>query len=170
MQSNNSKKEWFKTLYKNHRDKIYRLCYGYLYDKGEIEDLFQQVLLNIWENLDSFRGEAQLSTWIYRVTVNTAITYSKKQQRLKNVLQPETDFAEIKHKNPEAPVYDPLPELRVLHECIQKLKKQDRIIISLYLEDLSYEEIAEVVGISVNYTGVKINRIKKKLQQLMPEQ
>ena len=85
MKSNQSKSDQFKSLYKNHKDKIYRLCYGYLHDKTGIDDLFQQVLLNIWENLDSFRGEAQLSTWVYRVTVNTTITYSKKHRKLRDV-------------------------------------------------------------------------------------
>jgi len=80
------------------------------------------------------------------------------------------DFSLASDQKPEEPDSDPLPALRVLHECIHKLEKQDRIIISLYLEDLSYAEIAKVVGISVNYVGVKINRIKNELQQLMPEQ
>jgi RNA polymerase sigma-70 factor (ECF subfamily) len=169
MQTKNSKNERFKTLYKNHKDKIYRLCYGYLYDKNDAEDLFQQVLLNVWENLDSFRGKAQLSTWVYRVAVNTAITYSKKQQKLQNMLRTETDFEHVEQAKTEQSEYDPLPELRMLHQCIHTLEKQDRIIITLYLEDLSYEEIAEVMGITVNYVGVKINRIKKKLHKLMIE-
>jgi len=169
MQVTKSKKSRFIALYNEHSDKIYRLCYGYLHEESEVEDLFQQVLLNIWENLESFRGEAKITTWIYRITVNTALTFKKKQQRLESIHRNPGDFSTFKSDKTFKVRKDPLPALRDLNNCISKLEKQDRIIISLYLEDLSYKQISKVVGISTNYVGVKINRIKKELQSLMPE-
>lgn len=167
MQNSDQKSEQFERLYQSHSDRIYRLCVGYLQDEVEIKDLFQQVMLNIWNNLDSFRGDSQLSTWVYRITVNTAITYSQNRQKLEQRFKLESDFANTEYDKASELSFDPLPQLRELHDCIYKLKKQNRIIITLYLEGLSYREIGKVVGISENYAGVKINRIKKELERLM---
>lgn len=169
MQKTNSKKSRFRALYKEHSDKIYRICYGYLNNDSEVKDLYQSVLLNVWENLDSFRGEAKITTWIYRITVNTALTHFKKQKKLDSIYHNQGDFSAFGSKMSSNLNKDPLPALRELNNCISKLEKQDRVIISLYLEDLSYKQISEIMGISTNYVGVKINRIKKELQRLMPD-
>ena len=167
MSSSNQKKKQFERLYQSHSDKIYRLCLGYLRDEFEVKDLFQQVMLNIWNNIDSFRGESKISTWVYRITVNTAITYSKNRQKLDQRFKLERDFADVEYSQTGKPSLDPVPQFRELHDCIHNLEKQNRLIITLYLEGLSYKKIGEVVGISENYVGVKINRIKKKLEKLM---
>jgi len=154
----------FTEVFKENRDKIYRLCYTSINNKDDVEDLFQEVMLNVWRSLENFRHESKFSTWIYRITVNTALLYNKKFQtksnRFINFGPAELD-ENHSSENPFQMSED--EDLKKLHEAISQLNKQNRIIIGLYLEDMSYEEIAEIVGISMNYVGVKINRIKTVL-------
>ncbi|WP_171032934.1 RNA polymerase sigma factor [Fodinibius saliphilus] len=167
MKNKEPKKDRFEQLYQHHSNKVYRICTGYLQDENKVKDLFQQVMLNIWNNLESFRGEAQITTWVYRITVNTAITFTKSEKRLNKRFRLEADFTDIEDDNHSSFSPDLLPRLQKLNDCIHQLDKQNRIIITLYLEGLSYSDIGKVVGISENYVGVKINRIKKELDQLM---
>ncbi len=157
------KEKIFLHLLQDNKDKIYRLCYGYLNNISEVDDLYQDVLVNIWKNLESFRGNSQISTWIYRIAVNTALLYNKNLKRQKIFGRYEMD-SHIEKPYEENDIDD---KLFVLHKCIAKLKKQDRLIISLLLEGLSYDEISEIVGITLNYVGVKINRIKQTLEKMM---
>jgi RNA polymerase sigma factor (sigma-70 family) len=162
----------FNDVYDHYGDQIYRICRGYLYDPKHVDDLFQDVMTNIWQGLDQFRGEAKLSTWIYRVTVNTAITYNRqiKRDRDRHSEYDETSPEEQRmHSDSTADSYS-MSEYRALHRCIHQLPDQDRLIISLVLEELSYKQIADIVGISVNYVGVKISRIKAKLGKCIPHQ
>ncbi|NGP88940.1 RNA polymerase sigma factor [Fodinibius halophilus] len=167
MQNKKQHSEQFKRLYQRHSDKVYRICVGYLKDQNEVKDLFQQVMLSIWKNLDSFREEARITTWIYRIAVNTAITFTKSRKRFDQRFQLESDFTDMEYEGVDELSADPLPQLQELQDCIHKLKKQNRLIITLYLEGLTYSEIGEVVGISENYVGVKISRIKKELEERM---
>lgn len=159
-------KEQYEDIIRIHKDSIYRICLGYIYETGLVDDLFQEVLIALWKSLSSFRGEAKLATYIYRVTVNTAISFNRKQKKYK--LEHELDHTITSFESP----VDELTEqedLQLLRSCIGKLEEQDRLIISLYLEELSYKEIAEVSGISSNYVGVKINRIKEILKQCIQD-
>ena len=164
------KEKLFNEVFKENRDKIYRLCYTSINNKDDVDDLFQEVMLNVWRSLGSFRYESKISTWLYRISVNTALLYNKrfktKSNRFINAGSAELDE---NHSSEEHFQQSKDEELKKLHNEISKLNKQDRIIIGLYLEDMSYEEIAEIVGISVNYVGVKINRIKTVLAGKMEE-
>ncbi len=162
------KEKIFIDLFQNNKDKIYRLCKAYLYDKNEAEDLFQEVMMNVWTNLHKFRGDAKIETWVYRITVNTALMFNKGTKKkgkliidIKNDKTFGVDESDLGSENNE--------KIQLMHKCISKLKKQDRLIISLLFEGMSYEEISDVVGVSVNYVGVKINRIKPVLLKLMRE-
>jgi RNA polymerase sigma-70 factor (ECF subfamily) len=157
------KEKLFLQLLQENKDKIYRLCYGYLINKSEADDLFQEVMVNIWKNIESFRGQSQISTWVFRITVNSALMYNKKltKQNIFGNLEMDTLTAQPHIEE------DIDEKLAALHRCIAVLKKQDRLIISLLLEGLSYNEIAEITGITLNYVGVKINRIKQTLEKLM---
>jgi len=163
--SNNDKS--FLEVFKENKDIIFRLCYTSLNNKDEVEDLFQEVMTNAWKGFNNFRNEAKISTWLYRITVNTALLYNKrfnrKSKRFPNVEPIELD----KNHLSEDPFQNTNEDLKILNNAISKLNKQDRIIIGLYLEDISYEQISEIVGISTNYVGVKINRIKSVLARLM---
>ena len=164
------KEKIFTEVFEDNRDRIYRLCYTSINNKSDVEDLFQEVMINVWRSLDDFRHESKISTWIYRITVNTALLYNKRfktrSSRFINFGPVELDEG---HSSEEPFQMSKDEDLKRLHEAISKLNKQDRIIIGLYLEDMSYEEIAEIVGISVNYVGVKINRIKTVLAGKMEE-
>ena len=136
---------------------------AYLYDKGEVDDLYQEILYSVWKSLDSYKGAAQLSTWIYRVAVNTAINYNIKHKKQQHLELPETLNIPAEEKD----VKQEEVQFKKLRHCIQQLESQDRLIISLVLEDKSYKDIAEITGGNTNNVGVKINRIKARLLKLM---
>ncbi len=164
------KEKLFTGVFKENKDIIFRLCYTSLNNKDEVDDLFQEVMLNVWRSIESFRQEAKMSTWIYRITVNTALLYNKRFKTKSNrFMNTEPLVIDENHQSDDPFQNNNEEELKILHKAILQLKKQDRIIIGLFLEDMSYEEIAEIVGISVNYVGVKINRIKSVLAKTMEE-
>jgi RNA polymerase sigma-70 factor (ECF subfamily) len=163
------KEQKFKKLLSENKDMIYRLCYAYLYNKNDVEDLFQEIMISIWNSLESFRNEAKISTWIYRIAVNTALMHNKKDSKLKGTFKNigveyhstiEDDSDEYKEKD---------EQIKKLREAIVQLNKQDRLIISLVLEGVKYEEISEIMGMTMSNVGVKINRVKTKLFKLMQE-
>ncbi|MEL6864092.1 MAG: RNA polymerase sigma factor [Bacteroidota bacterium] len=160
-----SKEQQFEVIYQAHQYKVYRLCLGYTGNTVDADDLYQQIMLKIWTHLDSFRGESQLSTWIYRISTNTALLYQKRQYRQRE---------KQKDLKPTAnPIFNPSEQMErkaqvnQLYKAIAQLKEIDRIIISLVLEERTYQEIAEITGLSSSHVGVKINRIKKELKKMM---
>ena len=163
------KEQKLKELLAAHKDMIYRLCYAYLHNKEDIEDLFQEITINIWNHLDQFRGASKISTWIYRIVVNSALMYNKKDKKRK------TFFSNIDIEPPIAPIdeaddyFEKEKRIEQLNAAINQLKKQDRLIISLVLEGVKYEEIADIMGMTMSYVGVKINRIKTTLFNLLQE-
>ena len=153
----------FVELFERNKASIRRLCYGYLNSPSEVDDLFQEVMTNVWHSLPSFRGEAKISTWVYRIAVNTALVYRKKWKQAE-------ELPEIQDTSPCAhTTLEEQERLAALHRAIATLPDQERLIVTLLLEGLSYKEIADVTGITVNYVGVKISRIKNTLEQLMVE-
>ena len=121
-------------------------------------------MVNIWRGLDSFRGEAKESTWVYRIAVNTSLIYNKKTKRIQQLIN-QQEMDEIIDQTSES--IETRMNLTALRKSISGLKKQDRLIITLLLEGMSYQEIADITGISLNYVGVKINRIKKQLEKMI---
>jgi len=153
----------FSDLVKDNHRSIYRICLAYLYDRSHADDLYQEILLQVWTSLDSYRGQSQLNTWVYRVAVNTAITYNALHKKSSHTPLPDTvHIADEEHYNPTTD-----ERLQMLYKAIAKLEEQDRLVISLVLEDLSYKQIAEITGSNVNNTGVRIARIKTRLMKLM---
>ena len=158
----------FKQVLDDNKDRIYRICCAYERNQSERDDLFQEIQINIWKNLDKFEGRSLISTWIYRIAVNTSLLHVKRSARKKlmysdtdinNLNIPETDTIDEKIKTGS--------DIEKLFECINMLKEVDRLIISMVLDDLSYKEIAEVTGMTTSNIGVKINRIKKELAKMM---
>lgn len=152
--------ENFESIYAENYSKVMRLCLGYVSgDKAQAQDLVQDVFIKVWDNLKNFRQEASLSTWIYRITVNTCLVYLRthKVRRTNNNLpinlesQPNTDS-----ENTEA-------KFKRLYTCINKLNEDNKAIILLELEGLPQKEIAEIVGISHEALRVRIYRIKNEL-------
>jgi RNA polymerase sigma-70 factor (ECF subfamily) len=142
---------------------VRRLCYSYLNSASEVDDLFQEIMINVWKSLPKFRGEANLSTWVYRIAVNTALIHRRRQRPSEELGDmPDRRLSTQRHLEQQE-------QLEALHRAIAQLGDQDRLIVSLLLEGLNYKEIADVTGITVNYVGVKISRIKQALEQLMME-
>jgi RNA polymerase sigma-70 factor (ECF subfamily) len=153
----------FDELFAGNQARIRRLCYGYLGQCGEVEDLFQEIMVNVWNSLPGFRGESSASTWLYRIAVNTALIYRRKRRRTEPL--PElADPARGAQENLEDG-----ERLAALRSAIYGLPDQDRLIITLVLEGLSYKQVAEITGLTVNHVGVKISRIKRVLEAGLAE-
>lgn len=143
---------------------IHKVCSIYCNLEEDRRDLFQEILVQLWKSFPSFRSESKFTTWMYRVALNTAITSFKREKR-----QPEkSDFSFEKLKLADE-FYDTRAEDQIimLHDAVARLTGIEKSIILLFLEDKKYEEIAEITGITQNYVRVKMNRIKKKLKELM---
>ena len=152
--------ESFIDIINNHRALIYKVCRLYCDDPEDQKDLFQEIILQIWKSFDNFRQESSLSTWMYRVALNTAITHFKRERRLGN----RVPLAGI--EIPEIASGDNSDELlSQLFKAIEDLDKIDKSIILLYLEEKTYDEISTITGLSKSNVGVRINRIKTKLSK-----
>ncbi|WP_163716388.1 RNA polymerase sigma factor [Mangrovibacterium lignilyticum] len=156
-------KEFVKIITEN-QGIIHKVCSVYCDSEEDRRDLFQEILTQLWKSFPSFRKEAKFSTWMYRVALNTAITSFKKTKR-----QPDQNGLTIDNVQLVQEEYDPTTEeqMRMLHKAVARLSGIEKSIILLFLENKSYEEIAEITGITQNYVRVKMNRIKHKLKKLM---
>jgi len=163
------KEKLFLEVYNEYRLRIYRICYGYIYEKEQVEDLFQEIMLNIWNSLEKFKGDSSIGTWAYRVAVNTALLYNRKTKqykKVKGVASEINSFANLVTPDDKNQMES---RLNQLGKSISELEKQDRVIISLILEGLTYDQVAEIVGIKANYVGVKVTRIKKQLYETLKQ-
>ena len=152
--------ETFTQLYRQYAPGIRKLCLGYTGSAAQADDLLQEAFMAVWNNMHKYRGEAAWGTWIYRIAVNTCLLYLRKEKaKPQNVdtdlLQNLTD----EETNQES-------EVQHLYKCISRLPETERLIISMVLEDLPYEDIASIAGISENNLRVKIHRIKKQLTEM----
>lgn len=158
----------FKNLIDRHNGILYKIARSYAPEQEDMRDLYQEILVQVWRALPDFRGEAQVSTWLYRIALNTALSYQQKQRRQQTVLRGDEHFPAVVDDGVGA-AQARQQRIDLLYRCISKLDKDERAVILLYLDDKSYEDMATILGISVNLVGVKIHRIKKKLQQLLLE-
>jgi RNA polymerase sigma-70 factor (ECF subfamily) len=147
----------FEEIYKTYWQKIYRLCSGYLGDDDWAKDIAQDTFIIVWNKQNSFRQDAAISTWIYKIAVNNCLRQLENQKRL-----PKAEVPEYLSQSVE-PTID--TKVEFLYQCINELKELDRIIISLELEDIKQSEIATIVGISEVNVKVKIHRMKEKLTE-----
>lgn len=154
----------FKELIEDNLGIISKICRIYADDREEFNDYFQEVTFQLWKSYQNFKGNSALSTWVYRVTLNVCLLQVKKKKRNRIVLTdqlPTSWYEESSDEKEET--------IRQLYASIRKLKKDDRAVILLFLEDKSYQEIAEILGITVSNVGVKLNRIKQRLKEMMHE-
>lgn len=135
-------------------------------DKEECrQDLFQDILVQLWQSFPTFNQQSKFSTWMYRVALNTAIAQFRKDKK-----DNEEPVDEISVNIPEDDSYSEKEDRReLIQRAINKLSKAEKAIIILYMDDYSYEEISEISGITISNVGVKINRIKTKLQTILKE-
>ena len=144
------------------RQKLLRICSVYANDAAGTKDLFQEVLFNIWKSMPSFNGDSQIGTWMYRITLNVCLRMRSKEIKLqKKVIRMDSlSIGNLKVDAIDSPQNDRLIALR---NCIKKLNEADKAVITLYLEELSYREISDVLGLKENTVAVKVKRIKTKL-------
>ena len=152
----------FLDILNNHRGLIYKVCNLYCSDPEDRKDLFQEIVLQVWKSLGSFRRESALSTWMYRIALNTAITHFRKGQRAINPLP----IAGIEIPDIQDDDYREEQLTQVL-KAIEHLDRIDKSLILLYLENKGYEEISEITGLSKSNVGVRLNRIKTKLSNTL---
>lgn len=147
-----------------HQGIIFKVCRMYCSDNADAEDLFQEILLQLWKSWPNFNQNSKISTWMYQIGLNTAITRLRKNNRkpIHHYLSKADDA--IPDAAPER--LDILFD-KELQEAIVELNKLDKALVMLYLDEKTYKEIAEIMGLSENNVGVKINRIKKKLKNKM---
>ena len=148
----------FSRIVKQHKSTIYTVCYMFSKDADEVNDLFQEVLINLWKGFTSFQGRSDLSTWIWRVSLNTCISYERKKKLDTVPLSMEINLFEDQDEDSQ--------QIQLLHKRIHQLKPFDRAIVLLWLENLSYEEIGAIVGITAKNVGVRLYRIKEELKKM----
>ena len=148
----------FSRIVKQHKSTIYTVCYMFSKDADEVNDLFQEVLINLWKGFTSSLGRSDLSTWIWRVSLNTCISCERKKKLDTVPLSMEINLFEDQDEDSQ--------QIQLLHKRIHQLKPFDRAIVLLWLENLSYEEIGAIVGITAKNVGVRLYRIKEELKKM----
>ena len=161
---NNDKEHQFELLVQEHKRTIYTVCYMFSHNKAEIDDLFQEILIRLWNGFDHYEGRSSARTWVYRVALNTAINQDKKQRRRIETVPLTVDIDPFEADNPKT------GQVRKLHDLISQLELIDRSLVLLWLEGISYDEIGAIIGITPNNVGVRLARIKEKLVQMSKKQ
>ena len=149
----------FTKMVKEYRKTIFTVCYFFSDNPTEVDDLFQEVLINLWKSYPRFRGESSIKTWIWRVSLNTCCSVERGKKRvrptvpiLESDILPESD--------------EPGRQIKMLYERINKLELFDRAIILLWLESMSYDEIAAIVGLTTSAVTTRLFRIKEQLKSM----
>lgn len=142
---------------------LLKVCNVYCHSEFDRQDLFQEIVIQLWKSFPKFRGESKFSTWLYRIALNTAISDLRRQKKNITLIEPANlpgDIEDIQYYKQKE------EQLQQLHSAIEQLTEIEKAITMLYLEDKSYEEMEEILGISQNNLRVKMNRIKEKLRKL----
>jgi RNA polymerase sigma factor (sigma-70 family) len=152
----------FLTGVEQNQHKLLRICSVYAIDDDDKKDLFQESLVHIWQSMASFEQRSSISTWMFRITLNVCLRLQSREQKKRErfVKLDSISIAQISADDSTAEAQEQLTRLRV---CIKKLNDADKAVITLYLEELSYQEIASITGLSENNIAVKLKRIKAKL-------
>jgi RNA polymerase sigma-70 factor (ECF subfamily) len=142
---------------------LFRICKVYAWDAENRNDLWQEMLLQLWRSYPSFRKDSAFTTWMYRVALNTALMYSRKKKKESRALPidnvPASEVPREEHEDDEG--------VRVLYECIQELAALDRAIVLLHLEERTNEEIAHILGLNPGNVSVRLTRLKGRLRRAL---
>lgn len=151
------KEQQFTELVRKTKNTIYTVCYMFSKNEDEVNDLFQETLINIWKGFYSFQKQSDVRTWVYRIALNTCISADRKKKRRKTIpLTMDVNLFEDSDADSR--------QVQMLRQRISKLQPFDRAIVLLWLENMSYEEIGQVVGISTKNVSVRLYRIKEQLK------
>ena len=149
----------FAETVRQHKSTIYTVCYMFSKDNDEGGDMFQEVLVNLWKGYQSFKGESDMKTWIYRIALNTCISLDRKKKRRKRVsLSMDIDL----YRDNDADTR----QVKMLYDRITRLGPFDRAIILLWLDAVPYDEIAQIVGITTKNVSVRLVRIREELKKM----
>jgi RNA polymerase sigma factor (sigma-70 family) len=149
----------FLSLIDQHQGIIHKICRLYRDSKEDREDLFQEIVFQLWKSAPTYESKAKFSSWMYRIALSTAIAVFRKKKTDIRYMPALPDEQE--------PLTQPDEQREQLFQALKKLNDADKALITLYLEDLSYQEIAEIIGITESNVGVRLNRVKTKIQQLL---
>lgn len=150
----------FEETLKEQKDTIFTVCYMFSKDEDEVNDLFQEVLINLWKGFESFEQRANIKTWIYRIALNTCISQDRKKKRRSSEVRMTMDINLFEDNDEDTRQVD------MLHKRISRLQPFDRAIVLLWLENLPYEEIGQIVGITTKNVSVRLHRIREQLKQM----
>ncbi len=150
----------FARIVKEHKSTIYMVCYMFSKDEDEVADLFQDILVNLWKGFPKFRGDSSPKTWIYRVSLNTCISVERKKKRKGETVPLDMNI------NLYDDTAEDMKQVRMLQDRISRLGPFDRAIVLLWLENLSYDEIGAIVGITAKNVSVRLFRIKEQLRNM----
>ena len=149
----------FTDIVRRNRSTIYTVCYMFSKDNDEVADMFQEVLIRLWNGMESFDGRSNIKTWIYRVALNTCITIDKRKKRNhKTQLSMDIDYFNSREVKSE--------QAQFLHQRISCLQPLDSAIVLLWLEEISYDEIAAIIGITAKNVSVRLVRIREQLKRM----
>ena len=154
------KEKAFSDIVKRYKNTVFTVCYLFSKDQEEANDLFQETLVNLWQGFGSFQGKCDLKTWIWRVSLNTCLTFERKKKRRVETVPLSMDI------NLFTDTDDDTRQIQQLYHRINRLGVVDRAIILLWLENMSYEEIGQIIGISTKNVSVKLVRIKEQLKKM----
>ena len=150
----------FTRIAREYKDTIYMVCYMVSQNTAEVDDLYQEILINMWRSLPSFEGRSSLKTWIWRLSLNTCISYDRKRSSKGKALPLDMQINLYEDTDHDS------KQIKMLHERINRLGVFDRAIIMLWLENMPYEEIGAIVGISAKNVGVRLVRIREQLKNM----
>lgn len=153
----NDKERQFTSLITEYKRVIYKICYMYATDGDNFKDLYQEIVINLWRGYDGYAGKGKLSSWIYRVGLNTCISFYRQDQRRGEYISLDTLY------NLEAENSETTKRLKEMYRLIEGLDKFERAVILLWLDENSYDEIAEIIGVPRNTVASRLKRIKDKL-------
>ena len=159
METKELEKEFLEVIEAQKRT-IYKVCYIYANNQDDLNDLFQETVLNLWKSFPRYRGDSKLVTWVYRIAMNTCITFLRRSGTRPQAIPLTADMAQIAADEGTA------AQLQELYKLINQLGKLERALILLWLEERSYQEMADILGISKANVAVKLNRVKEKLKKM----
>lgn len=157
----NKQQEIFEDWLSQHKGLLFKVVRAYAFNQADRDDLFQEITLQVWKSIPGFKGSSAVTTWLYRVSLNTAIKWSRKENKHSDGRQPITQVEGLLRENTESKD----ERLTWLYEQIAHLNKIDRSLTLLMLDGFSYKEMAKMLGISESNIGVRIHRIKQHLIQ-----
>src|SRR5690606_33269963 len=154
----------FVSLLEENQNILHKICKLYTADLASHQDLFQEMVIQLWKSYPKFRGDAKFSTWAYRVSLNTAISLYRGKRTKITLVDWDQSFANIRYEEYNS---DEEEQLKHLYDAVRQLNDIDKALVYMYLEDKDYAEISETLGISEVNARVKMNRIKSKLKVML---